>query len=72
MKNNQYSKTGLQKRIMYFLRYSIMLVMLGVIMPAHSVVFDPVFGTQVDDLQVPINQSRILVFDDVINANSRA
>jgi pilus assembly protein CpaC len=51
---------------MYFLRYSIMLVMIGVTMPAYSVVFDPVFGTQVDDLQVPINQSRILVFDDVI------
>jgi len=66
MKNKQHSKLSPQKWITRFLHYGIMLMMIGITMPAHSIVFDPVFGTQVDDLQVPINQSRILIFDDVI------
>ena len=63
---NKPASLSLQNKVLYFFRYSIMLAMVGVTMPAHSVVFDPVFGVQVDDLQVPINQSRILIFDDVI------
>ena len=65
MKNKQLS-LNLHKRALYFLQYGMLLIMICMATPAYSVVFDPVFGTKVDDLQVPINQSRILIFDDVI------
>ena len=60
------TRTNQQSRIQKILRWSLTLLIFIVTTPAHSVVFDPVFGKQVDDLEVPINQSRILIFDDVI------
>lgn len=59
-------RTTSQGRKMNYLQYGILLILFSITTPAYSVVFDPVFGKQVDDLQVPINQSRILIFDDVI------
>jgi pilus assembly protein CpaC len=41
-------------------------ILLFVALPAQAVVFDPVFKRPVKDLQVPINQSRILLFDENI------
>ena len=59
-------RTTNMSRIFKFCYFGVLLAVTTLSTPAYSVVFDPVFGKQVTDLQVPINQSRILIFDDVI------
>ncbi|MDX1810992.1 MAG: type II and III secretion system protein family protein [Gammaproteobacteria bacterium] len=54
------------KPISIRIAFVVLFLLSGLISPAHATVRDLVFGNALDHLEVPLNQSRILVFNDAI------